>query len=102
MRAVKGFARTVAAAAVVLLPPPLSVLCDDDDRAELALAAAASALARISFIWGTLVTTIRSTRASATRRIPQRAKGDWGRAKVGEISCMHLLEKTNEYVRNYL
>lgn len=45
-----------------------------------------SARARTSFICGTLVTTIKSTRASATRRIPHRAKGDWGRAKVGDTS----------------
>ena len=32
--------------------------------------------ARSSFIWGTLETMMRSTRASAMRRTPQNAKGD--------------------------
>lgn len=49
----------------------------------------ASAAAMISLIWGTLVTRMRSTRASATRRTPQRAKGDWGREKVGAASCFY-------------
>lgn len=45
----------------------------------------------ISLIVGILVMRTRSTRASATRRIPQRAKGDWGREKLGAASCCHFV-----------
>lgn len=41
----------------------------------------------ISLIVGILVMRTRSTRASATRRMPHRAKGDWGREKLGAASC---------------
>lgn len=99
MRAVNGFARTTAAVVAPVssgttTPSPLLLLLllDRDDILALALAtaAAASARARSSLICGTLVTKIRSTRASATRRTPQRAKGDCGREKVGEMSFFSL------------
>ena len=46
---------------------------------------AASAMVRISFKCGILVMRIRSIKASAARRMPHMAKGDWGREKDGVV-----------------